>query len=84
MKSYLPLNDKAGQLGEEVPSCILIRGILTIEGHDIIVSPIHLLKEQLHLFCLPPCVFHRPLNDLTDAILWMEFLTIAEIAGVER
>ncbi len=82
--TYSPLGHEDSQLREEIPPSVVVLGVLAVKGHDVVVCAGHLLQVELHLFRLPPRILHRSLYNLTDTVLRMELLRIAEIAGIER
>jgi hypothetical protein len=73
--TYLPFAKELGETVEKVPSRVFVEWIFTKEGH--------VFEIEAKLLCLPSRILHYPLSYDADSVLWMEFLGVAEIAGIE-
>lgn len=40
---YLVLIDKVGKLGEELSPCVVVLVVITEEGKNVVVDPLHLV-----------------------------------------
>lgn len=80
----LPLLDEIGQLGKEVAARRVVGRVFAIEGHDVVVALLHVLKEYLQLLCLSPSFLHASLHNDRDLVFGVELAWIREITGIER
>lgn len=82
--SDLPFLNEVGQLRKEIPPRTVVSWILAVERHDVVVTLLHILKEDLHLLRLPSGLLHVPLHNNGNLIFWMEFGWVRQVTRVKR
>ena len=80
----LPFLNEVGQLRKEIPPRTVVSWILAVERHDVVVTLLHILKEDLHLLRLPSGLLHVPLHNNGNLIFWMEFGWVRQVTRVKR